>query len=70
MVFETVFVLAHTFRRPKTVIGETLLAVLELPGVLLPRKRLPRRAFTLYVDFSIPCAVAYHAAVAEAWGRD
>lgn len=33
--------------------------------MLLPGKRLLRRAFTLYVDLSIPFADAYHAAVAE-----
>lgn len=65
VVFETVFILERAFRRPRGLIRDGVLGVIDLPGVLLPGKRRLRRAFHLYVEHNIPFADAFHAAVAE-----
>ena len=68
VVFETVFVLERTFRQPKVRIRDGVLAVLDLPGVVLPGKRRVHRAFELYVGVNIPFADAFHAALMESLG--
>ena len=65
VIFEAVFTLGRTYRQPREKIREALLALLELPGMVLPGKRMFRRAFDLYVDLNIPFADAYHAALME-----
>ena len=65
VVFETVFTLERGFRQPKTRIRDEVLSVLELPAIMLHGKRRLRRAFDLYVQYDIPFADAYHAALVE-----
>lgn len=62
VVFETVFTLERTYKRAKADIAAVLLSLIELPGVLLPGKRLFRAAFDLYVRHNLPFADAYFAA--------
>ncbi|HLJ82500.1 MAG TPA: PIN domain-containing protein [Ktedonobacterales bacterium] len=62
VVFETVFTLERTYKRAKADIAAVLLPLIELPGVLLPGKRLFRAAFDLYVRHNLPFADAYFAA--------
>ncbi len=62
VVFEAVFTLQRTYKRTPRAIQDALLPILELPGVMLPRKARLRRAFALYVGHHLPFADAYHAA--------
>jgi predicted nucleic-acid-binding protein len=61
VVFEVVFTLERGYRRSKTEIQSAVLPLLELPGMLLPRKRKFREVFRLYIDKKISFADAYHA---------
>ena len=65
VVFEAVFTLEHSYRRPRAAIRDALLPLLELPGVALPGKRRLRRVFALYVERNLPFADAYHAVLME-----
>lgn len=65
VVFETTFLLERHYRLSKEAIRDALLSLLELPGVVLPGKRRLRRVFELYVDYNLPFADAYHAALIE-----
>jgi predicted nucleic acid-binding protein len=68
VVFETVFTLQRQYRRSKAEIREAVLALLELPGILLPGKRHYRRVFELYVDDNLPFADAYHVVLVQRLG--
>ena len=61
VVFEVVFTLERGYRRSKTEIQSAVLPLLELPSMLLPRKRKFREVFRLYIDKNISFADAYHA---------
>jgi uncharacterized protein len=61
VVFKVVFTLERGYRRSKTEIQSAVLPLLELPGILLPRKRKFREVFRLYIDKNISFADAYHA---------
>jgi predicted nucleic acid-binding protein len=65
VVFETVYVLQHSYHQPKAAIRDALLPLLELPGIVLPGKRRFRRVFDLYVDLNISFSDAYHAVLME-----
>jgi uncharacterized protein len=68
VVFEVVFTLERSYRKPKQAISDALLPLIELAGLTLPGKRRYRRAFDLYVRHNLPFADAYHAAVMESLG--
>jgi len=68
VVFEVVFTLERSYRKPKQPISDALLPLLELPGINLTGKRRYRRAFDLYVRHNLPFADAYHVAVMESLG--
>lgn len=68
VVFETVFTLERTYKRAKAEIASAVLPLIELPGILLPQKRLFRAAFDLYVQRNLPFADAYHAALMQRTG--
>jgi uncharacterized protein len=65
VIFETVFTLQKVYRQPKAAIRDTLLPLLELPGIVLPSKRRYRKVFSLYVASNLPFADAYHAVLME-----
>src|SRR5688500_10332947 len=65
VVFETVFVLQHSYRQAKSAIRENLPPLLELPVIILPGKQRFRKVFDLYVDLNISFADAYHAVLME-----
>jgi predicted nucleic acid-binding protein len=67
VIFETVYTLQRTYRQPKPAIRDALLALIELPGIILPGKRRFRRVFDLYVNLNISFADAYHAALMDQW---
>ena len=61
VVFEVVFTLERGYRRSKIEIQSAVLPLLEMVGIVLPRKRKFREVFSLYVDKNISFADAYHA---------
>ena len=61
VVFECVFVLQHTYKLPRRMIGEAIGDVISLRGVQLPNKRLYVEALGLYVATSLSFADAYNA---------
>jgi predicted nucleic acid-binding protein len=70
VVFETVFTLQRQYHVPKGEIREKVLALIELPGVLLPGKRRLREVFDLYVDLNVSFIDAYHAVLMKGLGLD
>jgi uncharacterized protein len=65
IVFETVYTLQRLYKQPKAAIRDALLPLLELPGILLPRKRRFRQVFSYYVDLNISFTDAYRAVLLE-----
>jgi predicted nucleic acid-binding protein len=62
VVFETVFVLEKSYRTPRDIIRAGLLEIIELPGVVLTRKRVMRDAFELYArNNGLSFADCFHA---------
>lgn len=70
VIFETVFTLQRSYGLPKPAIRDAVLALLELPGLLLPGKRRFRRVFDLFVDRNLPFADAYHIVLMQQLGLD
>ena len=68
VVFETVFTLERTYRQSKRHVRDTLLPLIELPGIGLASKGRMRQAFDFYVDHNISFADALHASVALGFG--
>jgi predicted nucleic acid-binding protein len=65
VTFETVFTLERHYRRSKVAIRESLLPLIELPGIVLPGKRRYRQIFALYAERNLPFADAYYAVLME-----
>lgn len=65
VIFEVVFTLQRTHKRPRVDIAAALLPLIELPGIVLPNKRRFRQVFDLYVRLNIAFADAYHAVLME-----
>lgn len=63
VIFETVFTLQRRYRKSKQEIRDSLLPLIELPGIVLPGKRRLRQVFDLYVEHPVSFADAYHAVV-------
>lgn len=61
VIFEVVFTLQKRYQNSKKEIQQALLPLLELPNILLPRKRKYREVFHLYVNKNLPFADAYYA---------
>jgi predicted nucleic acid-binding protein len=70
VVFEAVFTLERHYRLPKKRVPDSLLPLLELPGIVLPGKQRLREAFDLYVQLNLPFADAYHAALMRRLGAE
>jgi predicted nucleic acid-binding protein len=70
VIFEIVFTLERSYKRPKAAIRRALLPLLELPGLVLPGKRRFRKAFDLYVNLNISFADACHAVLMQQLGLD
>ena len=68
VVFETVFTLERSYKIPKARIRDAMLAILALPGIILPGKRRYIRIFEFYVDHNLPFGDAYIAAEMERFG--
>ena len=65
VIFELVFTLTRTYRQPKAAVRDAVLAIVDLPGILLPGKRRFHRVFDLFVDLNISFADAYHIVLME-----
>lgn len=68
VVAEAVFVLGRVYSFERQRIADTLLPIIELPGIRLPRKRLFRRVFELFTSLSLSFVDCYHAALVEKSG--
>jgi predicted nucleic acid-binding protein len=66
VIFETVFSLQRFYRIPRSDIRGALLALMDLPGVVLSGKQRLRRVFDYYVTYNLSFADAYHAVLVEA----
>lgn len=66
VIFETVYLLEKQYKIPRSLVHDGLLALLDLPGIVLPGKRRIRDAFALYIERNLPFADAYHIAVMRA----
>jgi len=67
VIFETVFTLQRQYGVPKSTIRDTLLPLIDLPGIVLPGKRHLREVFDLYVAYNISFADAFHAVLMKRW---
>jgi predicted nucleic acid-binding protein len=65
VIFETVFTLERSYRQQKASIRDTVLPLIELPGIVLPGKRRYRKVFSLYLEKNLSFADAYHAVLME-----
>ena len=63
VIFETVFTLQRSYRQPRDLISAALLPLIELQGIILPGKRIYRRAFALYTEGRLGFADCYHIAL-------
>ena len=70
VIFETVFTLQRSYKRPKDKIRDALLALLGLPGIIRPGKRRFQKVFDLYVSLNISFADAYLTVLMEQLGLD
>ncbi len=61
VVFETVFLLERTYKQPKNLIRQALLALIGFPGAIAPNKARLRATFDYDVNLNISFADAYHA---------
>ena len=68
VIFEIVFTLERTYKQGKRIIRDTVMPLIELPGILLTSKGVVRRAFDLYADHNISFADAFHASVMARFG--
>jgi predicted nucleic acid-binding protein len=68
VIFETVFTLQRYYRVPKPRIRELVMAIVLLPGIVLPGKQRLRAVFDLYVSHNISFVDAYHAALMQRLG--
>ena len=68
VIFETVFSLQRSYNQPRDRIADALLPLIELPGIILPGKRVYRRGFALYGSSPLGFADCYHVALMEVLG--
>ncbi len=68
VLFEAVYTLQRSYGVSKAKIAENLLPLLQLPGIVLPKKRRYRKVFSLYVEANIAFADAFHAVLMEELG--
>ncbi len=68
VIFETVYLLEKQYKIPRTVVHDGVLALLDLPGIVMPGKKRIRDTFALYIERNLPFADAYHIAVMHAEG--
>jgi predicted nucleic acid-binding protein len=66
VVFETVFTLQKTYGVPRTAIRDALRPIIDLPGIVLPGKRMYARVFDLWTgEPGLSFADCYHLCLAK-----
>jgi predicted nucleic-acid-binding protein len=66
VVFEAAFVLGKYYQMPREIIRDSLVPIIELPGIVLPGKRIFSRVFELFLErASLSFADCYHLALTE-----
>lgn len=69
VIFETVFTLSKTYGLPRPMISNDLLKLLDLPGIVLPGKRMYPDVFDRWVrEPSLSFADSYHLSLAKHLG--
>lgn len=63
ILFETVYTLQRFYRQSRAAIRDSLLPLIDLPGIRMPGKPRLRRTFAIYVTYSLSFADAYLAAL-------
>ena len=59
VLFEAVYTLERTYKQPKALIRQGMLALLAMPALVMTNKRRYREMLDLYVRANIPFADAY-----------
>jgi predicted nucleic acid-binding protein len=65
VIFETVFTLWRSYRQTKAGVRDAILALLDLPGMVMAQKERVRRALDFFVDLNISFGDAYLVAIME-----
>src|SRR5438093_1482278 len=65
VIFEVVFTLERTYKKPKSEIRDSLLDLLAFPAIVLPGKQHFVRVFDYYINLNISFADAYHVVLME-----
>jgi len=66
VVFEAAFVLGRVYKMRRDDIRDALLPIIDLPGIVLPGKRIFARVFELFLErSSLSFADCYHLALTE-----
>ena len=66
VIFEAAFTLEKFYKVPRAQVRETVLDLLQLPGIVLAGKRAYRRVFDLWVEHAgLSFADCYHAVLVE-----
>ena len=66
VIFEAVFTLERFYKVPRVEIRDTLLELLQLPGIVLPGKRFYRQVFGLWVQRpKLSFADCYHGVMVD-----
>lgn len=60
VIFETVFTLQRTYKQSRDRIADAILAIIQLPGIILPGKRHYHKVFALYRQGPLGFADCYH----------
>jgi len=68
VIFETVYLLEKQYKIPRTVVRDGILALVDLPGIVMPGKKRIHDAFTFYIEQNLPFADAYHLGAMRAEG--
>jgi predicted nucleic acid-binding protein len=63
VVCETEYTVQRLYRQSRAAIRDSLLPLLDLPGIRLPTKPRLRRTFAIYVTYNLSFADAYQAAL-------
>lgn len=68
VVFETIFTLQRSYKKPRVEIAAGLLPLLDLPGIILPGKRHFQKVFGLYTTTPIGFIDCYHIVLLDRLG--
>lgn len=70
VIFETVYTLQRVFKASKQQIAASVLPLIELPGIVLPKKQRYQQVFSLYLTTKLGFADSYHVVLMQEQGID